>query len=155
MKTLRFNTGWDDGSLDDLKIVELLKKHSLPGIFFLPDISEMNRDQVVELAKDFEIGGHTVFHPEDMKRLDDEELKYEVETNKFHLEHLIGKPVTKFAYPSGRYDKRVMEAVKNAGYERARTTLVLYGDMRQPYQVDTTIHCYPRREYKGRDWEVS
>ncbi|MCK4594349.1 polysaccharide deacetylase family protein, partial [bacterium] len=35
------------------------------------------------------------------------------------LERLTGRPVTSFAYPLGRYDERVVRAVRRAGYSYA------------------------------------
>lgn len=150
---LKFTTSWDDGTLDDLRIAELLKSRGLPGTFYIPSLGELLAPRIAELAKDFNIGGHTVSHCEDLKRLDDDDLMYEIQANKYHLENAIGRPVTSFAYPSGRYDERVIEAVKKAGFNEARTTLVLKTEARNPWQTDTTIHTFPRREYKSKPWD--
>ncbi len=56
-----------------------------------------------------EIGWHTFSH-RDLTQLSDEELKKEV-TPPF--------PMKKFAYPYGRFDDRVIQAVKDAGFEEA------------------------------------
>ena len=55
------------------------------------------------------IGWHTHSHP-DLTKVDDEQLKYEV-TPPF--------PMEDFAYPYGKLDNRVVEAVKKAGFKRA------------------------------------
>jgi len=154
MKTLKFQFSWDDGEMDDLKVAEILLKHKLPGIFYIPSFSPLTQNEVAELAQNFEIGGHTVSHPEDLKRLDQETLRYEIRANKYHLEDAIGRPVTKFCYPSGRYNERVIDELKLAGYEEARTTLVLKTAARDPFRTDTTIHVFPRREYENFDWSI-
>lgn len=56
-----------------------------------------------------EIGWHTWTHP-DLTKLNDEELEREV-TPPF--------PMNSFAYPYGRFDERVIKAVKKAGFKEA------------------------------------
>lgn len=151
--SLKFTSSWDDGHIDDFKIAGILKALDLPGTFYIPDLGMFDKDDVSELHKmGFEIGGHTVSHVEDLKLLSDEDLEYEIRVNKEHLEDCIGEPITKFCYPGGRYDDRVIEAVKKAGYNSARTTVVLKDKARDDFRVDTTIHVYPRKEYEGKDW---
>lgn|SRR3990167_3016789 len=150
---LRAETSWDDGSLFDLKIAKLLLKHQMPGTFYISDSGSLDKPEIRHLGARFDIGGHTVSHVEDLKRLSDDELDYEVLVNKQHLEDCLRRKITKFCYPSGRYDERVIEAVKRAGYKEARTTIVLKTEGRDSFRTDTTIHTFPRREYKGRDWD--
>jgi len=148
-------TSWDDGTRDDLRIAELLRKYQLQGIFFLPNIGlQLTLDEICTLAKDFEIGGHTVSHPEDMKKLGSKSLSDEVELNKKWLEDIINKKLEWFCYPSGRYNEKTIEAVKKAGYKYARTTLV--GNIDKPdnlYRIKTTVHVKTdRKEYNKKKW---
>ncbi len=64
------------------------------------------------------VAAHTVSHPL-LTTCDDRNLKQEVSESKATLEELGGKRVDWFAYPNGVYDRRVMKAVKNAGYKGA------------------------------------
>lgn len=154
VKLLRVATSWDDGHIDDMRIAELLLKYRLPGIFFIPDFGMLDVQEVEQLDRmGFEIGGHTCSHPEDLKMLSNEDLSYEIGANKQHLERAIGHSITKFCYPGGRYDERVIDRVREAGYTYARTTWVLKDRPRDRFRVDTTIHVYPRREYEGREWQ--
>ena len=73
---MRIETSWDDGHELDLRLADLLRKYKLPATFYINTVSEEKRegkdlseDDIVSLAKDFEIGGHTVSHPPDMKAL--------------------------------------------------------------------------------------
>jgi peptidoglycan/xylan/chitin deacetylase (PgdA/CDA1 family) len=72
-----------------------------------------------------EIGGHTVSHPI-LTRIDDAAARREIVDNKLHLEGIIGKPVTLFAYPNGKrgsdFDERHVRMVREAGYQAAFTT---------------------------------
>ena len=65
-----------------------------------------------------EIGAHALTHP-DLTPLADGDLGVEVAEGKRILEGIIGRPVTSFAYPLGRYDGRVVGVVRRAGYARA------------------------------------
>jgi peptidoglycan/xylan/chitin deacetylase (PgdA/CDA1 family) len=73
-----------------------------------------------------EIGGHTVSHPI-LTRIDDATARREIIDNKVHLESIIGKPVTLFAYPNGKrgsdFDERHVQMVREAGYRAAFTTV--------------------------------
>ncbi len=65
-----------------------------------------------------EIGAHSLTHP-DLTRLTDDDLRREIEEGGRILEELTGRPVRSFAYPLGRYDERVVRAVRRAGYSYA------------------------------------
>lgn len=150
---LNFISSWDDGRAEDIRLSELLLKYNIPAIFYIPDCGHLTTEDIQKLdSQGFEIGGHTVSHPQDMKSLDDDRLKYEIEGNKEWLEAILNKKITKFCYPRGRYDDRVIEAVKAAGYESARTTRVLSVQQIDPFTEGTTIHVYPRHEYQHEGW---
>src|SRR3990167_5777369 len=135
----------DDGSLYDLRVAELLKKYKIKGIFYIPVVSELSEDSIRYLAEDFEIGSHTVNHAI-LRDLHPDIVKWELENSKRYLEAIIDRPVGSFCYPRGRYNKEVIEAVKQAGYLEARTTKVLNNKLPvDPYEIITTVHAYPTR----------
>ena len=74
-----------------------------------------------------DIGGHTVSHPI-LTRIDDDAARHEIVENKRQLEAIIGRPVTLFAYPNGKYgidfDQRHVNMVGEAGYAAAFTTAI-------------------------------
>mgnify|MGYP007100077184 CR=1 FL=1 len=152
MLNLRFVSSWDDGGVEDMRLAQLLKKYNLPAIFFIPTCSPLRDKDIKELNKDFEIGGHTVSHPQDLQKLSREEMIREIVDNKIWLEETIGYPVTKFCYPRGRYNDEVTIAVQAAGFTSARTTKVLQTKYSNPFQMPTSIHVFQRDEYKGKDW---
>jgi len=148
---------FDDGARRDLRLAELLKKYgmSLATIFYISNATtELTGDEIRKLSKDFQIGGHTVSHPDDMKKLSSEYAYDDIYSNKVWLEQIIGREITEFCYPSGRYDDRIIEEVKRAGFEEARTTLVLHTEFPEDkFKTHPTIHIYPnRKEYKGQKW---
>ena len=70
-----------------------------------------------------EIGSHTVNHP-DLRSLTDSALDNELHRSKQDLEQILGRRVNSFAYPRGRFDRRVRQAVMDAGYLTACCTMV-------------------------------
>jgi peptidoglycan/xylan/chitin deacetylase (PgdA/CDA1 family) len=106
-----------------------------------------------EIAKYFEVGGHTVTHPPDIKLLDDEAIEFEVRMNKKWVENVIGREIEWFCYPRGRYNDRVIDIVKSVGYKYARTTITgktTKLEKYDPYRVHTTVHVHPdKKEFKG------
>lgn len=80
-------------------------------------------EQVVELDKHplISIGAHTVSHP-NLRCAENDELNVELTESKKIMEEWIGRSVTEMAYPYGANDKRVRQAVAEAGYRRAYTT---------------------------------
>lgn len=80
----------------------------------------MSADELRTLASSpfVTLGSHTVNHPL-LTRCYDEDLAFELADSKRFLEETVGRPVELFAYPSGDYDRRVAEAVREAGYRAA------------------------------------
>jgi peptidoglycan/xylan/chitin deacetylase (PgdA/CDA1 family) len=67
------------------------------------------------------IGSHGMSH-RDLRRLDDRQLDSEVSGSRKLLEDRLGVPVTAFSYPFGRFNARVAEHVRKAGYAQGFTT---------------------------------
>jgi peptidoglycan/xylan/chitin deacetylase (PgdA/CDA1 family) len=83
----------------------------------------LSRVQLRELSDaGLEVGSHTVNHP-DLRMLADAALENELVRSKNELEQLLGTATTSFAYPRGRFDRRVRQAVADAGYLSACCTL--------------------------------
>ena len=96
----------------------------------VPDLADarlshrtMTEEEVVALARSplAEIGAHTVTHPA-LPKLAPDRQREEVGGSKAYLEALLGRPVTAFAYPYGRYGDDAVAAVSEAGFASACTT---------------------------------
>ena len=72
------------------------------------------------LAAGWEIDAHTFTHP-DLTLVDDARLRREIAGSRRWIQLVFGVPVDFFAYPFGRYDARVVAAVRRAGYLGAET----------------------------------
>jgi peptidoglycan-N-acetylglucosamine deacetylase len=146
----------DDGNLLDFEVADLLLKYKIDGIFFIPNSSkytDLSTDHIKELSRNFEIGGHTVSHPEDIKLLEPVKIFKEVLENKSCLKGITGQEINWFCYPGGRYNDLVMQIVQDAGFQKARTTLVGHCYYGNSLQVHPSVHIYPnRKEYGGMNW---
>jgi peptidoglycan/xylan/chitin deacetylase (PgdA/CDA1 family) len=124
---------FDDGTLSSYNAtLELLEAGANCTHFIIPDrvnrkdVKSMSWSQLRELnSVGVEIGSHSLTHPY-LTRLAKHDLDEELNTSKSILEDELGKPVTSFAYPYGDYDRRVVDAVVEAGYACAFTTRHLY-----------------------------
>ena len=73
------------------------------------------------LRAGWELSAHSITHP-DLTRLDDAELWHQVHDGRMLLQSWFRAPVEFFCYPSGRYDARVIRAVREAGFLGATAT---------------------------------
>jgi peptidoglycan/xylan/chitin deacetylase (PgdA/CDA1 family) len=144
-------TSWDDGDPKDVKIADLLCSRGIKGTFYVPLRGYAGRKTIDnatlrKLCLDgFEIGAHSVSHVS-LSKLNHAELRHEVRDCKSTLEQELGRQVTMFCYPNGRYNSAVIRELEEAGYQGARTTqmLSLHLDF-MPFQMPTTVQAYPHR----------
>ncbi len=64
-KCFQFTTSWDDGTIHDLRLAELLTKYNLPATFYIAQKHEygfLQEKYIAELGQHFEIGAHTLNH---------------------------------------------------------------------------------------------
>jgi peptidoglycan/xylan/chitin deacetylase (PgdA/CDA1 family) len=86
------------------------------------------------LAAGWELASHSLTHP-DLTGLDDAALAREVGRSRQQLRSRFGVRVDFFCYPSGRYDSRVIRAVRRAGYLGATTTVEGLARPTAPYEL--------------------
>lgn len=116
-------TSWDDGYVLDLRIADLLAEHHLQGTFYIPKMAErgvMSAPQIREIAAAFEVGAHTLHHVE-LPTVDDRRARQEIHGSKAWLEDITGKPCLMFCFPRGRFQRRHLSFVREAGYVGARS----------------------------------
>ena len=135
-RQLVVTTSWDDGSMLDIRVSELLEKYGIKGTFYIPNDfgkttgkfkaykRRLNEHEIRQISQYHEIGGHTISH-RSLKGLEEQDIINEMVGNKHYLENIIGKPVTSFAYPNGMYDKQISSMALKAGFNLARTTVKL------------------------------
>lgn len=130
----------DDGFADNYtNALPTLVRESIPATVFLtaaylggPELPVL-RDrsgvppltwgQAAEMAEQgVELGAHTLTHPS-LPELDGESLRREIEGSRDLIEERTGRRPATFCYPRGRFDTRVKEAVRDAGFDLACTTM--------------------------------
>lgn len=88
----------------------------------IPARQMLTGQQLRELHRNgIEIGSHTATHA-DLPTLDACALRDEVQGSKAALEDLLGAEVSSFAYPKGRFNSAVRDAIEQAGYSAACST---------------------------------
>jgi peptidoglycan/xylan/chitin deacetylase (PgdA/CDA1 family) len=87
-----------------------------------PQRPMLNRKQLEEMAAaGMEMAAHTRTHLR-LTEVDQAMMDNEVRGSRQDLEDMLGRPVTSFAYPYGRLNEAVVEAVRRSGYKIAFTT---------------------------------
>lgn len=129
---------YDDGVVQDRRLAELLRRYGMKCTFNLNsallgqhaegaapgkrtvDISKVRPEELETVYAGHEIAGHGLFHSA-LNSVGTPLASYEITEDKRRLEALSGKPLRMFAYPFGVYDNDVIEILKQAGYQGART----------------------------------
>lgn len=138
---LTFDDGYADAYTAALPI---LKETHTTGVFYIVS-GFLNKDQyltdaqVKELdAAGMEIGAHTVDH-HDLSAMNAAAQQRELQESKTTLEQLLGKAVTAFCYPAGKYNDTTVQLAKTIGYTTATTTkpgIATGGDVQhKPYDL--------------------
>ena len=94
-KKLIITTSWDDGSVLDLKLAELLEKYSIKGTFNIPKAyldNPLQQKDIEDIDRKFEIGAHTLTHA-DLTAISLTEARKEIEGSKAYLEDLLGHSI--------------------------------------------------------------
>lgn len=87
----------------------------------LPSLSILSWEQIEGLASSgVEVGAHTVTHGF-LTQYSPAALQFELGSARHTLQHHLGLTVHSFAYPQGDYSRRVVQAVRAAGYSTAVT----------------------------------
>jgi len=89
--------------------------HHLLGRRFRHLTLEMLDDLVLS---GWRIGSHTATHPS-LPHLNDDQLLLEIDGSRRKLQEITGQEVEWISFPFGRYDRRVIEASRRAGYHGA------------------------------------
>ena len=125
---------FDDGMEDNFSTaLPLMQELGIPGTVYVQTgvIGEQNpwlagermmtSRELSELASaGFELGAHTVTHP-DLSSMSYEECLAEMTESRDVVAAIAGRPVRTFAYPFGHYGPAAIEAARDAGFDAAVT----------------------------------
>lgn len=155
----KFLITFDDGYKDILSIARELEFYNVQPIVFLlgneeglnrkemdNSLSLLSEDDVRNLiSHGWTIGSHSLTHSQLIK-LSKKDVEIECVQSKKDLEKKYGVAVNFFAYPKGVYSKKVLNAVKKAGYSFAFS---MDDDM---ITFRTHPHKIPRIGIDGSHW---
>lgn len=160
---MRIIASFDDGSKEDLIVADIMKDYGIDTIFYFPmqpwfvneafgrvSLSPTERQLI---AKDHEIGSHTITHPL-LTRIDPAQAHEEIYESRLELIEEFDQQIEAFSYPRGYANPELQAMVQFAGYSHARGVTVGYLDEPEnPYYEQTTVHVgCDRKEYGGRNW---
>jgi peptidoglycan/xylan/chitin deacetylase (PgdA/CDA1 family) len=157
----KFVISFDDGFRNVLEFAApVLRAHNFRAIQFIvhdlmgatnrwdgaePQEPLMTKAEVNEWLKaGHEIGSHTMTHA-DLSKASDADLRREIIDSKKALEDSFGVPIRHFCYPFGRYDRRALALVQEAGYQTACTVAFgLPSAATNPIEIPRLLVCHHR-----------
>jgi peptidoglycan/xylan/chitin deacetylase (PgdA/CDA1 family) len=143
-------TSWDDGHPLDLRVAAILARHGLRGTFYVP--LRAVKDRVLSpvemkelLAMGMEIGSHTVTHPV-LTQIPMSDVDRELRDSRRMLEDVLGREVTSFCYPAGRFNRGIVQRAAHAGYRVCRTTVDFRTGLRfDPVLMPVSLQLFRHR----------
>ena len=121
-----FTLSYDDGVVQDIRLVQMLEKYAVKGTFNLNSGlfgkgRRMPADNLKELYKNQEIAVHGYKHLS-LQGLDSGIAVNDIITDRKELETLFSRIIKGMAYAYGTYDETVKNALKACGIVYSRTT---------------------------------
>jgi peptidoglycan/xylan/chitin deacetylase (PgdA/CDA1 family) len=121
---------YDDGKVEDLRLLEIFNKHGIKGTFNLnyglmcqdqagQKHPRICREQIKEVYQGHEIATHTMSHPT-IARCPLTEVAREILEDRKGLEGITGMPVRGHAYPNGSYSEEIKQLFRQLGIAYAR-----------------------------------
>ena len=157
---------YDDGVLQDLRLIELLDRYGLKATFNLnsqllgqenylirEDVkvnhTKVQPSQVKTVYQNHEVAVHTLTHP-NLTTLEEDEIIRQVEEDRSNLTALVGYEVDGMAYPCGgvNHDARVADVLRRktgVRYSRTITSSYSFAPQTDLLQFNPTVY--------HREWE--
>lgn len=115
---------YDDGKLDDRRLVAMFNQYGIKGTFnlnsnLLMDENRIPQSEWRELYEGHEIACHTQTHPT-MARCPITLAVREILEDRERLEQITGYPVRGLAYPNGSSTREIKDALASLGIKYAR-----------------------------------
>ncbi|MGE9289596.1 MAG: polysaccharide deacetylase family protein [Puniceicoccales bacterium] len=130
---------WDDGVNDDIRLIEILRKHGAKASFNLnpathgdqrqggynerwgKTIERLAQSELQSVYEGFTIANHSMSHPRPLE-IPLEDWRHEVIDSRKILQDWFQSPIHGFVYPFGGHDPATANVVREAGHVYARTT---------------------------------
>jgi peptidoglycan/xylan/chitin deacetylase (PgdA/CDA1 family) len=123
---------FDDSYLNQFKVgIPILKEHGLPATFYvITGTIDSSTKKLIDdnITGDFEIGSHSVSHP-DLEKVPFDEVRRQMLDSKIFLKENFGPyAALTFCYPYGSYNNGIKQLAKEY-YMAARSTDVGYNSL--------------------------
>ncbi len=149
---------WDDGVVDDIGIVKILKKYKATATFNInpglnknervwgwkygeKDVWRLGNNEMIELYNGFEIASHSLTHPK-LTEISPQLLKIEVEQSRSILQDMFNQSVNGFCYPFNEFNEEVKDALRNGGYTHSRGPINLHNYTIPDDPFEFNPHCH-------------
>ena len=115
---------YDDGKVEDRRLVGIFNKHGIKGTFNINsgiegDPTRIPFEELKELYAGHEVAIHTFNHPT-ISRCPSELVVSEVMEDRKRLEAIFGYPIHGMSYPNGSYDSRIVNMLPGLGIKYSR-----------------------------------
>lgn len=116
---------YDDGRVEDRRLVALFNRHGIRGTFNLNagidwDERRIPLSEYPALYEGHEIACHTYTHPT-VARCPLDQVAQQILADRRGLEAVTGRPVRGLAYPNGSYSREIIDLLPALGIRHART----------------------------------
>ena len=116
---------YDDGRIDDRRLVEMLNHYRLKGTFHLnagklDTPGFVTKSELKDLYMGHEVSAHSLNHPF-LNQLCKADLINEILEDRRQLEKLNHSIVRGMSYPYGKYSDEIIDTVQTLGIEYSRT----------------------------------
>lgn len=146
-KTKALTMSYDDGRLQDERLVAIFNKYGIRGTFNLNyglmdgDANRIAKERVKELYQNHEVATHCLTHPT-IARCPLVEVAREILEDRKGLESLTGGLVRGHAYPNGSYTEEIKQLFRQLGiaYARVVETKVDYDLPADPLEWHPNCH---------------
>ena len=116
---------YDDGRVEDRRLVEIFNKYGIKGTFHINGGLDMDRiptSEWKELYKGHEVSCHTYLHPT-IQRCPIEQVMQQVIEDRRVLENAVGYPVRGMSYPNGSLSDEIVKYLPAVGIKYSRTVV--------------------------------
>lgn len=121
---------YDDGKLEDQRLVEIFNANGIKGTFHIngglfQNPERLDKEVVSSLYKGHEIACHTLTHPT-IARCPREQIVKQILEDREILEEVVEKPVRGLSYPNGSYNEEIKTVLPLLGIAYSRTVNSTY-----------------------------
>ena len=115
---------YDDGRMEDLRLVPLFNQYGIRGTFHLnagrqDDERRIPVSEYRTLYRGHEVSAHTYTHPT-IARCPISQVVQQIVEDRRELERLVGYPIRGMSYPNGSYSQEIIDLLPALGIRYAR-----------------------------------